>query len=110
MNAMDANLSKDIHDSVRRHVSMTRCLPDTGTHKFSMMTQKKGAEAYLCLWDPAHQLVNIEHGAPSSSQIIQDIEQIRNETYMQIYNACGVALEGHTETRKGKGVWPGWGA
>eukprot|EP00957_Ditylum_brightwellii_P162125 12343549-Ditylum_brightwellii.AAC.1 len=62
--------------------------------------QKKGAEAYLCLWGPAHQLVDIEHGIPSSSRIIQDMEQIRNDTYMQIYHACGVALEGHTGRRK----------
>eukprot|EP00957_Ditylum_brightwellii_P128579 9808661-Ditylum_brightwellii.AAC.1 len=70
MNAMDANLNQDIHDSVHRHVSMTGCLPDTDTHKFSMMTRKKGAEVYLRLWDQACQLVNIEHGAPSSSWII----------------------------------------
>eukprot|EP00957_Ditylum_brightwellii_P169817 12925782-Ditylum_brightwellii.AAC.1 len=82
---------------------MTRCLPDTDTLKFSMMTQKKGAEAYLRLWDPDHQLVNIEHGAPSSSQIIQDTERIRNETYMQIYNVCGVALKGCIGRRKRKG-------
>eukprot|EP00957_Ditylum_brightwellii_P001913 146984-Ditylum_brightwellii.AAC.1 len=56
INAMDANLNKGIHDSVCRHVSVTRCLPDTDPCKFSMMTQKKGAEAYLHLWDPAHQL------------------------------------------------------
>eukprot|EP00957_Ditylum_brightwellii_P072854 5536920-Ditylum_brightwellii.AAC.1 len=87
MNAMDANLNKDIHDSVHRHVSIARCLPDINTRKFSMM-QKKRAEAYLHLWDPVNQLVDIEHGAPSSSQIIQDMEQIRNDTYMQIYNAC----------------------
>eukprot|EP00957_Ditylum_brightwellii_P197637 15057005-Ditylum_brightwellii.AAC.1 len=85
MNAMDIYLNKDIHDSVCRHVSMTRCLLDTDTRKFSMMMQKKGAKACLCLWDPAHQLVNIEYGTPSSSQVIQDMEQIRNETYMQIY-------------------------
>eukprot|EP00957_Ditylum_brightwellii_P095359 7264106-Ditylum_brightwellii.AAC.1 len=56
MNAMDATLNKDIHASVCRHVSMTRCLPDTDTCKFSIMLQKKGAEAYLRLWDPDHQL------------------------------------------------------
>eukprot|EP00957_Ditylum_brightwellii_P183252 13958622-Ditylum_brightwellii.AAC.1 len=72
-----------------------------------MMTQKKGAEAYMYLWDPAHQLVNIEHGAPSSSRIIQDMEQIRNETYMQIYNARGIALQGCIGRRKRKGVGPG---
>eukprot|EP00957_Ditylum_brightwellii_P156691 11926260-Ditylum_brightwellii.AAC.1 len=71
--------------------------------------QKKGAEAYLHLWDPAHQLVDIEHGIPSSSQITQDMEQIRNETYMQIYNAHGVALEGCIGRRKRKGVGPGRG-
>eukprot|EP00957_Ditylum_brightwellii_P162502 12373724-Ditylum_brightwellii.AAC.1 len=49
MNAMDASLNKDIHDSVQRQVSMTRCLPDTDNRKFSMMMQKKGAEAYLHL-------------------------------------------------------------
>eukprot|EP00957_Ditylum_brightwellii_P043467 3295775-Ditylum_brightwellii.AAC.1 len=44
-----------------------------------MMTQKKGAEAYLHLWDPAHQLVNIEHGTPSLSWIIQDMDQVTLE-------------------------------
>eukprot|EP00957_Ditylum_brightwellii_P181218 13803773-Ditylum_brightwellii.AAC.1 len=106
MNDMDANLNKDIHVSVCRHVSMTRCLLDIDTRKFSMMTQKKGAEAYLHLWDPTHQLVNIEHGTPSSSRIIQDMKQIRNETYMQIYNAHGVALEGCTGREKRKGIGP----
>eukprot|EP00957_Ditylum_brightwellii_P129790 9900213-Ditylum_brightwellii.AAC.1 len=106
MNAMDANLNKDIHGSVRMHVSMTRCRPDTDKRKFSMMTQRKGAEVYLCLWDPAHQLVNIEHGAPNSSQIIQDMERIRNETCMQIYNTRGVALEGCIRRRKRKVVGP----
>eukprot|EP00957_Ditylum_brightwellii_P075358 5726692-Ditylum_brightwellii.AAC.1 len=41
MNAMDENLNKDIHDCVQRHVSATRCFPDTDPRKFSMMTQKK---------------------------------------------------------------------
>eukprot|EP00957_Ditylum_brightwellii_P077502 5889303-Ditylum_brightwellii.AAC.1 len=100
---MDANLNKDIHDSVYGHISATRCLPDTDPRKFSIMMQKKGAEAYLRLWDPAHQVVDIEHGFPSSSRIIQDMEQIKNETYMQIYNARGVALEGCTGRRKRKG-------
>eukprot|EP00957_Ditylum_brightwellii_P086147 6554909-Ditylum_brightwellii.AAC.1 len=107
MNAMDANLNKHIHDSVHRHVSVTRCLPDTNPRKFSMMMQKKGSEAYLRLWDPAHQLVDIKHGIPSSSRIIQEMEQIRNETYMQIYDARGVALEGCIGRRKRKGIGQG---
>eukprot|EP00957_Ditylum_brightwellii_P149476 11383257-Ditylum_brightwellii.AAC.1 len=73
------------------------------------MAQKKGAEAYLCLWDPTHQLVNIEHSDPKSSQIIQDMELIRNETYIQIYNKCGVTLEGCIERKKRKEVGPGRG-
>eukprot|EP00957_Ditylum_brightwellii_P212155 15367026-Ditylum_brightwellii.AAC.1 len=107
INAMDANLNKDLHDGVCRQVSMMRCLQDTDEHQSSMMTQKKGAEAYLHLWKPAHQLVNVEHGIPSSSCIIQDMESIRNETYMKIYNALGVALEGCTGKTKREGVGPG---
>eukprot|EP00957_Ditylum_brightwellii_P152383 11600958-Ditylum_brightwellii.AAC.1 len=49
MDAMDVNLNKDLHYSVYMHVSMTRCLPDIGKHKFSMVMQKKEAEAYLHL-------------------------------------------------------------
>eukprot|EP00957_Ditylum_brightwellii_P056932 4315677-Ditylum_brightwellii.AAC.1 len=59
-----------------------------------MMTQKKGADTYLHLWIPSHQLVNIEHGAPSSSWIIQDMEWIRN--------ARGVTLEGEKGKELGK--------
>eukprot|EP00957_Ditylum_brightwellii_P152384 11600958-Ditylum_brightwellii.AAC.2 len=40
---------------------------------------------------------------------MQDMEQIRNKTYMQIYNACGIALEGCIGRRKRKGVGPGRG-
>eukprot|EP00957_Ditylum_brightwellii_P156698 11927018-Ditylum_brightwellii.AAC.1 len=47
MKALDANLNKDLHDGVYKHVYMTRCLPDTNEFKFSMMTQKKRVEAYL---------------------------------------------------------------
>ena len=47
MNALDANLNKDIHDVVRCHISKTRTLPDDDTQKFSIMTEKKGALAYL---------------------------------------------------------------
>jgi hypothetical protein len=80
MNALDANLNKDIHDGVRRHISITRSLPDDDPRKFSMMTQKKGAHSYLRLWDPAHQLIDVEHGIPSSTRIIQDMETIRTRT------------------------------
>eukprot|EP00957_Ditylum_brightwellii_P209678 15362764-Ditylum_brightwellii.AAC.1 len=64
-----------------------------------MMTQKKGAHAYLHLWDPALQDTNIEHGVPSSTRIIEDV----------IYMAHGVALEGRTGRRKKRGVGLGWG-
>mmetsp|Transcript_28139 Transcript_28139/g.41539 ORF Transcript_28139/g.41539 Transcript_28139/m.41539 type:complete len:152 (-) Transcript_28139:13-468(-) len=91
MNALDANLNKDIHDAVCRHVSMTRRLLDNDPRKFSMMTQKKGAHAYLRLWDPALQDTNVEHGVPSSTHIIEDVVRIHNETYMRIHMARGVA-------------------
>eukprot|EP00957_Ditylum_brightwellii_P162701 12389721-Ditylum_brightwellii.AAC.1 len=103
MNALDANLNKDIHDAVRQHASMTRCLPDKDPRKFSMMMQKKGPHAYLHLWDPALQDTNVEHGVPSSTHIIEDVMHIRNETYMHIYMAHGVALEGRMGRRKKKG-------
>ena len=35
--------------------------------------------------------------------------RIRNETYMCIYMACGVALKGRTGRRKKRGVGPGRG-
>eukprot|EP00957_Ditylum_brightwellii_P085388 6496520-Ditylum_brightwellii.AAC.1 len=79
MNELDANLNKDIHDDVRRHVSKTCTLPDDETQKFSIMTEKKGALAYLQLWDPSLQIEYPEHGIPSSSRIIQDMERIQTE-------------------------------
>eukprot|EP00957_Ditylum_brightwellii_P012898 974679-Ditylum_brightwellii.AAC.1 len=102
MNTLDDNLNKDIHDAVRRHVNMTHRLPDNDPRKFSMMTQKKGAHAYLRLWDPALQDTNVEHGVPSLTHIIKGVMRIRNETYMRIYMACGVALEGNMGRRKKK--------
>eukprot|EP00957_Ditylum_brightwellii_P086250 6563545-Ditylum_brightwellii.AAC.1 len=47
INALDANLNKDIHDGVCRHVSKTYTLADYDTQKFSIMTEKKGASAYF---------------------------------------------------------------
>eukprot|EP00957_Ditylum_brightwellii_P120025 9159677-Ditylum_brightwellii.AAC.1 len=47
MNALDANLNKDIHDGVCRHVSKMRTFPNDDTQKFSIMTEKKGVSAYL---------------------------------------------------------------
>eukprot|EP00957_Ditylum_brightwellii_P137887 10513126-Ditylum_brightwellii.AAC.1 len=74
-----------------------------------MMTQKKGDHAYMRLCDPALQDTNVEHGVPSSARIIEDVMRIRNETYMRIYMARGVALEGRTGRRKKRGVGPGRG-
>eukprot|EP00957_Ditylum_brightwellii_P083396 6339117-Ditylum_brightwellii.AAC.1 len=67
MNALDANLNKDIHDDVRHHVSKMRTLPDDDTQKFSIMAEKKGVSAYLHLLDPSLQDENPKHGIPSSS-------------------------------------------
>eukprot|EP00957_Ditylum_brightwellii_P165182 12576433-Ditylum_brightwellii.AAC.2 len=47
MKALDANLNKDIHDGVRHHISKTCTFPDDNDQKFSIMTEKKGALAYL---------------------------------------------------------------
>eukprot|EP00957_Ditylum_brightwellii_P070423 5350908-Ditylum_brightwellii.AAC.1 len=73
MNALDSDLNKDIHNGVGCH--------------------KKGAHAYLCLWDPALQETNVEHATPSSKCIIDDMLSISNETYMYIYWDHGVSLE-----------------
>eukprot|EP00957_Ditylum_brightwellii_P033173 2513657-Ditylum_brightwellii.AAC.1 len=107
MNALDVSLNNDIHNDVHQHVSMAQHLPDNDPRKFSMMMQKKGSHAYLHLWDPALRDTNVEHGVPSLTRIIEDVICIHNETYMRIYMACGVALEGRMGRRKKKGVGPG---
>eukprot|EP00957_Ditylum_brightwellii_P178832 13621721-Ditylum_brightwellii.AAC.1 len=47
MNALDANLNKDIHDGVCRHISKMCTFPDDNNPKFSIMAEKKGGSAYL---------------------------------------------------------------
>eukprot|EP00957_Ditylum_brightwellii_P041326 3128646-Ditylum_brightwellii.AAC.1 len=94
VSALDANLNKDIHDVVHWHVSITRRSTDTDLQKSSIMRQKKGASAYMCMWDPCPQEEDVEAGVPSSSHIIEDMMHRHNETYIHIYLHHGVALEG----------------
>eukprot|EP00957_Ditylum_brightwellii_P037669 2848673-Ditylum_brightwellii.AAC.1 len=47
VNALDANLNKDSQDGICRYISKTGTFPDDDNQKFSIMTEKKGASAYL---------------------------------------------------------------
>eukprot|EP00957_Ditylum_brightwellii_P193931 14768950-Ditylum_brightwellii.AAC.1 len=107
MNALGINVNKDIHDGVCYHISKAHTFPEDNNQKFSIMTEKKGASAYLQLQGPSLQIENAEHDIPNSFRIIQDMEHIYTETYWQIFNACGVALEGRIGQQKKKGVGPG---
>eukprot|EP00957_Ditylum_brightwellii_P153983 11720296-Ditylum_brightwellii.AAC.1 len=48
MNALDANLNKDIHNAVHQHISITERLPDIDPRKISMMTKKRKVLQPIC--------------------------------------------------------------
>ena len=69
---LDNSLNQDIHENVRRNVSATAFLPDTGARKFSLATPTRIISAYTRVSCPTTSHSTI----PSSHRIMQDIRKV----------------------------------
>ena len=86
MMPLDNCLNKDIHESVSRHVLMSRAsggsLNKDDVRFFSLATPKNAAHAYRRIWDPTTGV------APPSKRIIQDINKVQ-DAMVQIHKQKG---------------------
>ena len=76
MMPLDNCLNKDLHESVTRHVLMSKSaarkaeVPTNDPRLFSLKTPKAGSSAYDRIWNP------VTGVGPPSRRIIQDIEKV----------------------------------
>lgn len=82
-NPLDANLNKDVHDGVDRHVLHTSHLDEEDPCKFSMTTPLRGAHAYK----------RVLEGCPGSHRIVTDTHRVV-ESMVVIHKHKGAVVQG----------------
>ena len=87
---LDSHLNQDLHECVDRHVNLTSHLPDGHPNKFRKRTPIHLSSAYKRIWDPS---LGKNAGAPLGKRIIEDIQRVVNETYLNIFRRRGRVLD-----------------